>query len=130
MSHAADVFAAVNESLNELDGIRVKYKRKNGEMFDLIVRVGETRVEQTTSEGDGLVMTRIRDYLITTDEIRNNINGKFCPQPGDQILETEGDQVYVMELRPLVGNGNAWRWHGMHYDSIRVHTKQIATEDA
>jgi hypothetical protein len=119
-----------HRSAKRLDGIWVTYRPKGRDQFRLFVSPGETRIEQATSEGDGLVYTRVRDYIITLADLRDTLAGKFVPKTGDVILEEVDGQIHQMELLPLVANGNAWRWHGPTHDALRVHTKQISTEEA
>jgi hypothetical protein len=90
--------------------------------------LGETRVESTDFEGIK-VNLHVRDYILTVAELKF-AGQQFVPQAGDQILEAVGDETFVQELKPLQGNGNAWQWHGPIHDAVRVHTKQVATEDA
>lgn len=112
---------------NRLAGITVVYRRPGwGKQVTLVAGLAETRVERGDAEG-AVVRERVRDYILTVaDLVFDGV--PFLPQEGDQILETVGAATFVMDIRPPVSDGKAWRYHGPTHDAIRVHTMQRSTE--
>jgi hypothetical protein len=104
----------------------VTYRRGAASVV-LAATIGETRSEQTTT--DGLTTdVLVRDYLIAAAELI--LDGeRTLPERGDTIEETVGAQTLVFEVVPLAGQAH-WRWCDAAHVMLRIHTQQIDTLDS
>ena len=89
--------------------------------------VGKTVFE--VDDGSGILeKVESRDFLILAEDLVLN-TVRTLPQRGDRIRETDGDTVYVYEvLAP--GKEPHYRFSDPYRKTLRVHTKQIDTEEA
>lgn len=127
MSPVERALARAHSAANRLAGVTIVYRRDGVGQVELIATLAQTTVERSDSEG-AIVRTHVRDYLLTVAELKFD-GRQFVPETGDKIYEQVGIQTFVMEVRPPLGEGNPWRWHGLAHDAVRVHTKQVATEE-
>jgi len=102
----------------------VEYVRGD-QCVEIAATVGKTTFE--VDEGHGvLVQHESRDFLLLAAELRMDAVATL-PQRGDRIRETQGSVVYVYEvLAP--GKEPCWRWSDPYRKTLRIHSKQIATE--
>ena len=95
------------------------------DQVELAATIGRTQFE--VDDGFG-VIERIesRDFLVTAAELI--VAGQTTlPQRGDLIRETQDGTVFVYEvLAP--GKEPHWRYSDPYRRTLRIHTKQIATE--
>ena len=77
----------------------------------------------------GLVeKTETRDFLVRTAELV--LGGEqTLPRRGDQVREAQGDKVFVYEVM-APGKEPEWRWSDFYRRTLRIHTKQVGTEEA
>ena len=98
---------------------------------------GETSVEVQATIGkwtfeidDGMgVLEKIesRDFLIMAADLVL-VGQPALPQRGDRIKEFQGDKVYVYEvLAP--GREDCWVFSDPYRKTLRIHTKQVDTEN-
>lgn len=116
---------------NWLETQRIKYRTRTvtyvrgGDQVELAATIGRTQFE--VDDGYG-VIERIesRDYLVTAVEVV--LAGiPTLPERGDQIRETQDGTVFIYEvLAP--GKEPHWRYSDPYRHTLRIHTKQIATE--
>jgi len=87
------------------------------------------RTEFEVDDGFGvLVRTESRDYLILAEHLV--LDGQpALPQRGDRIRETDGSQTVVYEVM-TPGKEPPWRYSDPYRKTLRVHTKQVDTEEA
>lgn len=126
MSAFSRALERAHATANRLAGVDVVYRRKDGRQVDLRATIGASRLEHSTVEGNTVVV-HVRDYILTVADLAIDAIA-FLPETGDAILEPIGGKTFIMEIRPLAGEGKPWDWHGPHTDAVRVHTKQTATE--
>lgn len=89
--------------------------------------VGRTMFEV---QGDPGVIERTesRDFLVLAANLV--LDGDITlPQRGDRIREAAGDKVQVYEVM-APGQEPCWRYSDPYRKTLRIHTKQVATEDA
>jgi len=68
-----------------------------------------------------------RDYLVlAADRVLGG--AAALPKAGDRIRETEGGKAFVYEVM-APGNEPCWRWSDPDRQTLRIHTKHVATED-
>lgn len=93
----------------------------------VIASVGKTTFE--VDDGYGvLVRHESRDFLVLAADLV--LDGKATlPERGDRIRETQGGQVFVYEVT-APGKEPCWRYSDAYRKTLRVHTKQVATEAA
>ena len=92
----------------------------------VLATVGKTTFE--VDDGYGvLVRHESRDFLVLAADLF--IDGMaVLPQRGDRIRQTLGQRVFVYEvLAP--GKEPCWRWSDPFRKTLRIHTKQIDTEN-
>lgn len=102
----------------------VEYVR-GGLAADVLASIGKTTFE--IDDGYGvLVRFESRDFLILTADLV--VNGEsILPQRGDRIRETQGTTVLVYEVT-APGKEPCWRFSDVFRKTLRIHTKQIDTE--
>ena len=104
----------------------VSYHRGENSV-DVQATIGRTVFE--VDDGMGL-LERIesRDFLILAGDLV--LSGEAAmPLRGDRIKETSGDKVYVYEvLAP--GKEPHYRFSDLYRQTLRIHSKQVDTEDA
>ena len=98
-------------------------------LFEVEVQasIGKTIFE--VDDGTGVLeKVESRDFLILAEDLVLN-TVRTLPQRGDRIRETDGETVYVYEvLAP--GKKPHYRFSDLNRKTLRIHTKQIDTEDA
>ena len=98
-------------------------------LFDVAVQatIGKTVFE--IDDGTGILeKVESRDFLILAEDLVLN-TVRTLPKRGDRIRETDDDTVYVYEvLAP--GREPHYRFSDANRKTLRVHTKQIDTEEA
>jgi len=89
--------------------------------------VGRTVFE--VDDGAGVLMrVESRDYLVLAAHLV--LDGQATvPQRGDRIRETEGTQTFVYEVM-APGKEPPWRYSDPFRKTLRIHTKQVDTENA
>ena len=101
------------------------------------VRAGESvRVRSTVGKtvfelaGDYGVAerTETRDFLVLARELVLG-SVQATPKRGDQVRERQGDKVFVYEVM-APGKEPEWRYSDLYRHTLRIHTKQVAVEDA
>ena len=87
------------------------------------------RTEFEVDDGLGvLVRTESRDYLILAEHLV--LDGQpALPQRGDRVRETDGSQTVVYEVM-APGKEPPWRYSDPYRKTLRIHTKQVDTEEA
>lgn len=76
------------------------------------------------------VMERVeaRDYLIRASDL--HLRGQpILPVAGDRLLEEQDGCYYVYEVM-APGGEPCWRWSDPYRETLRIHTKQVALEEA
>ncbi len=68
-----------------------------------------------------------RDYLVLAADLVLG-GAAALPKAGDRIRETEGGKAFVYEVM-APGNEPCWRWSDPYRQTLRIHTKHVATED-
>jgi hypothetical protein len=122
-----------------LDGMRkthlsrtVTYQRPStgsGQAAEVEVAatIGKTVFEIDDGSG-AVVQWESRDFLITAVDLV--LAGEVvAPQAGDRIRETQDGRAYVYEVM-APGKEPCWRYSDPYRKTLRVHTKQVGTEDA
>jgi len=95
---------------------QVTYRR---DATEILVDATFGRTEYEVEDGYGLrVGAQVTDFLILAETFPFDE-----PQPGDQIL-ADGT---VYEVMSLAGQGH-WRWSDPYRTTMRIHTKEVATE--
>ena len=88
--------------------------------------IGRTVFEVIDSVGVA-ERTESRDFLIpASDLILGGV--QVLPTQGDRIEETQDATVYVYEVM-APGHEPCWRWSDAYRRTLRLHTKQVGTED-
>ena len=115
-----------------LDGMRaahlsrpVQYCR-GGDSVQVAASVGKTVFE--IDDGYGAVERfESRDFLMLAADLV--LGGtETLPHPGDRIKEMAGTKLVVYEVM-APGKEPCWRWSDPYRRTLRVHTKQVGTED-
>ncbi len=102
----------------------VTYQRGSGEV-ELAATVGRTVFEQDDHAG-GLTRIESRDFLIRAADLVLAAETTL-PQPGDRIIETDSIATYTYEVM-APGTEPPWRYSDVNRSTLRIHTKQVATE--
>jgi len=122
-----------------LDGMRkthlsraVTYQRPStgsGQAAEVEVAAAIGRTVFEIDDGSGAVVQwESRDFLIAAADLVIGDRPVTLPQPGDRISETQDGKVYVYEAM-APGKEPCWRYSGPYRRTLRVHTKQVGTED-
>jgi len=88
--------------------------------------IGRTVFEQADEYG-AIRRVQSRDFLIRTVDLVL-AGTATLPQAGDQIRETQDGQVFVYEVM-APGNEPPFRYSDAYRRTLRIHTKQVASED-
>jgi len=93
---------------------------------------GQATIGRTVFDIDNgygvLEKTESQDYLILTDDLV--LGGTpTLPKRGDRIRETSGETVFVYEVM-APGKEPHFRYSDPYRKTLRIHTKQVDTEDA
>ena len=93
---------------------------------ELPATIGRT-VFQTVNDHSVIERTETRDYLILASHLVLNETASL-PQRGDRIVEADGGQTFIYEvLAP--GKEPVWRYSDPYRQTLRVHTRHVATEN-
>ena len=116
-----------------LDGMRaqhlsrtVTYQRSD-DSVEVAATIGRTVFEIDDGSG-AVVQWESRDFLIAAADLVIGDRPVTLPQPGDRISETQDGKVYVYEAM-APGKEPCWRYSDPYRRTLRVHTKQVGTED-
>ena len=94
---------------------------------EVAATIGRTVFELENTYGI-VEKTESRDFLVLTADLV--LDGQaVLPQRGDRIRETCGQQVLVYEVM-APGQEPAWRFSDPYRKTLRIHTKQVTTEDS
>ena len=89
--------------------------------------IGRTLFEQADDFGV-IQKTESRDFLVLTVDLV--LNGeRVLPKPGDRVREMQGDQVFIYEVM-APGTEPPFRYSDAYRQTVRIHTKHVATEGA
>lgn len=99
--------------------------RRGAATVQVAATIGRTLFEIDNGYG-AVERTESRDYLLQAADLV--LDGLVVlPQRGDQVRETVGQQTFVYEvLAP--GKEPAWRYSDPYRQTLRIHTKHVATE--
>ena len=120
---------AGRESRKALAGERVRIYRGEVVGPEVVVTVGETRVEEYAEDGS-VFSIRFRDFLI--DRVGKDAyqidSGPVDPKIGDRILQEVGGQMVMFEVVPATSERGSRRSdrRGRWW---RVHTKEVGTAE-
>jgi len=95
---------------------------------ELQATVGQTVFRIDDGYG-GSVRFVQRDYLIRAEDLVL-AGDEILPQRGDRIRETKDGKVFVYEVMGPGGGEPDWRYSGPNRSTLRIHTKQVGTEEA
>ena len=102
----------------------VTYQRGTASV-EVQATVGRTVFE--TADDYGVVQhSESRDFLILAADLVLD-GAAVLPERGDRIRETASGKVYVYEVM-APGKEPPWRWSDLYRRTLRIHTKQVATE--
>lgn len=88
--------------------------------------VGKTTFELDDGYGV-LVRNESRDFLVLAADLV--LGGVLTlPERGDRIQETQGTAMFTYEVT-APGKEPCWRYSDLYRQTLRIHTKQIETED-
>ncbi len=102
----------------------VTYRRGVDEV-ELAATIGRTVFEQDDHAG-GLMRIESRDFLIRAADLVLTAETTL-PQPGDRIIESDSIATYTYEVM-APGTEPPWRYSDVNRATLRIHTKQVATE--
>ena len=103
---------------------RVTYQR-GAEAVEVAATVGQT-VFQVDNGYGVLERYEARDYLVLAADLVLGVVA-VLPKAGDRVRETAGTQVFVYEVM-APGNEPPWRYSDPYRQTLRIHTKHVATE--
>jgi hypothetical protein len=90
--------------------------------------IGRTLLKLDDGYGGVRMEWTDRDFLIHAADLI--LGGEpTLPARGDLIRETDSGVTYVYEVM-APGNEPPWRWSDVYRQVLRIHTKQIAVEEA
>ena len=94
----------------------VEYRRGEESSF---VQAVFGRTEAEISDESGITINAfVNDFLILADDLADE------PEAGDVIV-ADGRKYEVLDL----GNEGVWRWSDNYKNMMRIHTKDIGTDD-
>jgi hypothetical protein len=88
--------------------------------------IGQT-IFQIDDGAGALLRVESRDYLILAADLVLG-GSPVLPQRGDRIRETDGPTTYIYEVM-APGEEPHWRYSDAYRRTLRIHTKQIDTEE-
>ena len=89
--------------------------------------VGRTVFELADAYGV-VERTESRDFLVLAADLVLG-GAAVLPERGDRIRETDGAKVYVYEVM-APGKEPHYRFSDVYRRTLRIHTRQVAVEDA
>lgn len=117
----------LSDQLKEHASREVVYER-GAEQVAVQATLGRTLLKLDDGYGGVRMEWTDRDFLIQAADLVLAGNA-VLPQRGDRVRDTVGSQTFVFEvLAP--GKEPPWRWSDPFRKTLRIHTKQIATETA
>src|SRR5688500_17907855 len=100
---------------------------RHEDTVDVPATIGPTPFE--IDNGYGVIeRTESRDFLVLTEELVLAGNHTL-PERGDRIRDTRGTTTYVYEVM-APGKEPHWRYSDPYRKTLRIHSKQIATENS
>jgi len=127
MTHLLERASAWLESQRTRYATRTVTYRRGAASVSLPATFGRTVFQ--IDNGYGLIeRTESRDYLaLAADLVLDDV--VTLPQRGDRVCETVGNQTLIYEvLAP--GKEPVWRYSDPYRQTLRIHTKHVATEPA
>ena len=116
----------LSDQLKEHASREVVYER-GAEQVAVQATLGRTLLKLDDGYGGVRMEWTDRDFLVQAADLVLAGNA-VLPQRGDKVRDTVGSQVFVFEvLAP--GKDPPWRWSDPFRKTLRIHTKQIATEN-
>lgn len=107
-------------------GVEVTYHRGASQVTIEKATKGQSRFE--SDNGFGLTTEmRTADWLIEAAAIDFG-DGPVEPDEGDLVKQTIGSDVIVFEVMAPGGAEPAWRYADPQRTTVRIHSKQVATE--
>jgi len=105
----------------------VTYSR-GGQQLSISATIGRTEFDVDPGDGFG-VRVEARDYLIhAADLVLGGVTVK--PQRGDRIRETRADgDTAVYEVMSPADGEPVWRYSDDYRRRLRIHTKEVDTEE-
>lgn len=104
----------------------VTYQR-GANSVDVKATIGRTIFEQADDFGV-IQKTESRDFLVLAADLV--LNGeRVLPKAGDRVREVQGDQVFIYEVM-APGMEPPFRYSDAYRQTLRIHTKHVATEGA
>jgi len=104
----------------------VTYQRGTNSV-EVKATIGRTIFEQADDFGV-IQKTESRDFLVLAADLV--LNGeRVLPKAGDRIREVQGDQGFVYEVM-APGTEPPFRYSDAYRQTVRIHTKHVATEGA
>ena len=105
---------------------RVVSYARGVQSVELLATIGKTTFE--VDDGYGvLVRHESRDFLVLAADLVLREAPTF-PERGDRIRETQGGMTYVYEVT-APGKEPCWRYSDPYRKTLRIHTKEIDTEE-
>ncbi|HOX08381.1 MAG TPA: hypothetical protein PK280_18445 [Planctomycetota bacterium] len=98
-----------------------------GEAIEVRATIGKTVFEILNDYGVA-ERTETRDYLVLARELVL-AGAETTPKRGDQVRERQGTTIYVYEVM-APGREPEWRYSDLYRHTFRIHTKQVAAEEA
>jgi len=99
--------------------------RRAGDEVELAATIGRTVFEQDDHAG-GLTRIESRDFLIRATDLVLAAETTL-PQSGDRIHESDAIATHIYEVM-APGTEPPWRYSDVNRATLRIHTKQVATE--
>jgi len=94
---------------------------------DVAATIGRTVFEQADESGF-IRKVESRDFLVRRTDLV--LNGSAAlPRAGDRVLEPDGSQTQVYEVM-APGGEPPFRFSDPYRNTLRIHTKHVATEGA
>lgn len=104
----------------------VAYHR-GADSVEIKATIGRTVFEQADDFGV-IQKTESRDFLVLAADLV--LNGeRVLPKAGDRVREVQGDQVLIYEVM-APGTEPPFRYSDAYRQTLRIHTKHVATEGA
>lgn len=99
---------------------------RGSQTLEVSATIGRTTFE--VDDGYGvLVQHESRDYLILAADLV--LDGQsLLPERGDQVREIQGNSTFVYEVT-APGNGPCWRYSDPYRKTLRIHSKQVNSEE-
>ena len=116
----------LTEQLQKHASRQVVYVR-SAEQATVRATIGRTLLKLDDGYGGVRLEWTDRDFLIQAVDLVLG-SATITPKRGDRIRETLGVTTYVYEVM-APGSEPPWRWSDVYRQLLRIHTKQIGTEE-